>query len=135
MENLTDHPLRFASLVIVLLLPIHFFLPRDLSVTVSAVILVLIAGVYLGFAALDGRVSAVMTETIGAVIFAAGAVVGLSSWPLAIPIALFAHAGWDMLHHRAGFGAAVPVWYVPFCAVIDIVVGGGLIALYLFRGI
>ena len=124
------HPYRFASVLIAILLPVHIVVPRDFSISLSAIILSGIAGAYIGFAARDGRPSAFLIEGAGAAIFIAAAFAGLSGFALAIPLGLFAHAGWDLLHHRGTFGAKVPSWYIPFCVAIDVAVGAGLLVLY-----
>jgi len=115
-----------------LLIPVHLFVAQPLSIQISALLLAVIAGAYIGFAAVDGRASALLVELTGAALFSLAALAGLNGYPLAIPIAFMAHAGWDWLHHgRAHFGAAVPGWYIPFCVVIDLLVGGALLILYL----
>ena len=115
-----------------LLIPVHLFVPGPVSLQIAALLLATIAGVYIGFAAIDGRLVAMVTEFVGAGLFGLAALAGLNGYPLVIPIALMAHAGWDWLHHAVPrFGAGVPFWYVPFCVVIDLAVGGVLLALYL----
>lgn len=116
----------------ILLVPLHFLVPSDLSLQIAALLLCVIAGAYIGFAAADGRPGAMVTEFAGAGLFGAAGLAGLNGYPLAIPIAIMAHAGWDWLHHTT-FGARVPGWYIPFCVVVDLLVGGALLALYLTR--
>lgn len=36
------------------------------------------------------------------------------------------HAIWDLAHHQSDFGARVPPRYLPFCVMIDLVVGAAL---------
>lgn len=126
---MTKKPLLLGSAVIGLTLPIHFFLPEDVSVQLAALLMALIAGAYIGFGAADGRAEAFWFEFAGAGLFGGAALAGLLVHPLIIPAAIIAHAGWDWAHH-AGFGAKVPSWYIPFCVWIDVVVGIGLIALW-----
>ena len=70
-------------------------------------------------------------------LFALAAVLGLLLWPLLLPIAYFAHALWDFAHHnRLSLPlVAIPRWYVPWCVVIDVIVGAGLIVIWRGHGI
>lgn len=100
----------------------HLFFPLDWSVSIAALTLVFIAGIYVGFAIMNGRESAFTTEASVAVTFSLLGLGGLlfSAW--IIPIGLIGHAIWDMLHHRKShLLAEVPTWYVPFCIVVDVV--------------
>ena len=76
-------------------------------------LLVLVAGIYVGFALQDGRVAVLAIEAA-----VAGAFVGLwvSAW--AVPVAYVLHGFWDVAHHRH-VATAMPTWYIPFCAVFD----------------
>lgn len=123
-------PLLVGSALAGVLLPVHFFLDKTVSVYLAAITLSIIAGAYIGFAAKDGRWSAFAIEMGGASIFSVAALIGLLGWPLAIPIGIIAHAGWDLLHHNDFFGARIPQWYIPFCAIIDLIVGIGFLVLY-----
>lgn len=123
-------PILSGTGVIAFTLPLHLFLPFELSVQVAAILLALIAGAYIGFGASDGRVSVFAVEFVIAGLFGAAALIGLLWWPWAIPIGILLHAGWDLLHHNHKFGAKIPQWYIPFCVIIDVVVGFGLIAIW-----
>src|SRR3954453_16513479 len=59
---MATHPLFTGSGLAVLSLPLHLFLPAQTSVLLAALTLALIAGVYLGFAFVDGRLSVMTTE-------------------------------------------------------------------------
>src|SRR3954466_4530972 len=62
---MATHPLFTGSGLAVLSLPLHLFLPAQTSVLLAALTLALIAGVYLGFAFVDGRLSVMTTELCG----------------------------------------------------------------------
>ncbi|MEM8615686.1 MAG: hypothetical protein AAGF20_02010 [Pseudomonadota bacterium] len=126
----TMRPYLMGSGVIGLTLPLHLFLPFDVSVQVAALLLAIIAGAYIGFGASDGRGHVFATEFTGAGLFGAAAVLGLLWQPWVIAAAIIAHAGWDFAHHNGRFGARIPQWYIPFCALIDIAVGLGLLGIW-----
>ncbi|MEL6789742.1 MAG: hypothetical protein AAGL18_06025 [Pseudomonadota bacterium] len=132
---LPSYPVPVGLVVGALLIPAHLILPPTLSYTLAAVTLVAIALIYVGFALRDGRRGALIIEIIGASVFCAAALLGLYGFPYVIPIAIMAHAGWDILHHNFPVGARVPSWYIPFCAIVDVVAGGGLLILYAYGAV
>lgn len=123
-------PLLAGSGIIALSLPLHLFLPFDVSVQLAALLLAIIAGAYIGFASADGRMSALVMEFAVASGFGVAALVGLMWQPWVIPVAIIAHGFWDFLHHNDVLGARIPQWYIPFCAWIDLAVGLGLLAIW-----
>lgn len=125
------HPILLGSGLTALLVPVHLLVPEPVSVQIAALTLAVIGGAYIGFGAADGRFSILVTEFAGAVIFALAALMGLLWTPLAIPLGIMSHALWDFLHHNGMFGAKVPGWYIPLCVIVDLGVGGTLLALYL----
>ncbi|MEL6111179.1 MAG: hypothetical protein AAFR20_00090 [Pseudomonadota bacterium] len=127
---LTAYPVPMGIVVAALLLPAHFIFPRTYSVLFAAVTLVVIAAIYLAFAVRDGRRQALAAECSGFALYALAALVGISGFPVVIPLAIMAHAGWDLLHHNGQFGATIPSWYAPFCATVDILAGGALLFLF-----
>lgn len=99
----------------------HLLLPLDWSVAVASLTLVFIAGIYVGFAIINGRDHAFMTEVTVAISFSALGLGGMfiSAW--IIPAGLIGHAIWDLLHHRKSHMLAeIPEWYIPFCIVVDL---------------
>jgi hypothetical protein len=121
---------------VVSLLP-HFLMTPEASLGFAAILIALIAGIYFGFAVVDGSNRDQLVEFNVAGLFAISALVGLLVWPLLLPIAYLAHACWDVAHHnRARLSlVAIPQWYVPWCAVIDVIVGAGLLVLWRGRGL
>ncbi len=107
-------------------LALHIFLPQDVSHVVAAILLATIAGVYIGFAANDGRMSRIVVEATVACLFATFATWALITAPLLLPLGYIAHAGWDFLHHTPLFNVKMPKWYVPACVIYDVIVGVGL---------
>ena len=113
------------------LLP-HFFLSPQASLGFAAVFIGLIAGVYFGFAVVNGSGHDQLVEFNVTGLFAVSGLLGLLLWPLLLPIAYFAHAGWDLAHHnRARLSLVeIPQWYVPWCVVIDVIIGMGLLVVW-----
>jgi hypothetical protein len=118
------------------LLP-HAFLPPEASLGFAAILIAVIAGIYFGFAAVNGSGRDQIVEFNVTSLFAVAGLLGLLYWPLLLPIAYFAHAGWDLAHHnRARLPlVAIPRWYVPWCVVIDVIVGMGLLVIWHSDGI
>jgi hypothetical protein len=118
------------------LLP-HFFLPANLSVSFAAIVISLIAGIYFGFAVMNGSTREQMIEFSVAGLFMLAAISGIAIWPGIVALAYFAHAGWDFLHHNRLnlWLVRIPSWYVPWCVIIDVIVGAGLIVFWRAHGI
>ena len=118
------------------LLP-HFFLPAEASLAFAAVLIALIAGIYFGFAVVNGSPRDQFVEFNVTGLFTVSALIGLLLWPVLLPLAYFGHALWDLAHHnRARLSlVAIPQWYVPWCVVIDVIIGAGLLAIWTSHGI
>ncbi|UWQ95509.1 hypothetical protein K3728_17845 [Rhodobacteraceae bacterium M385] len=115
-----------AAVLLALFVPIHILLPVDQSIIVAGVTLATIGGAYIGFAARADSATVFWMELAVAMLFGLTAVLGITVHWAFLPAGLALHAVWDLLHHNRGFGAAVPNWYIPMCAVFD-----GLAALFL----
>lgn len=116
---------KVGALLAVASLPVHFVMPIRASEHLAAITLALIAGIYVGFALQDGRLRIVATEVGIALAFAGCALLGLWITPWAVPAAVALHGVWDLAHHRH-VTTAIPRWYVPFCAIYDVVFALGL---------
>ncbi|SFU98660.1 hypothetical protein SAMN04488527_1724 [Aliiroseovarius crassostreae] len=114
-------------------LAVHLVLPVDASQTLAALLLTLIAGVYIGFAVNDGRLPRILVEGSVAIGFVAFAGWALLYAPILLPLGYIFHAGWDFLHHTSIFNMKMPKWYVPACVVFDVIVGLGLWAIWLIH--
>lgn len=108
-------------------IPVLILLPEQLAKPWAALLLAMIGGAYVGFAARDGRQSANIIELVGCLGFGMIALVGLSFHALLIGGGYLAHGFWDLFHHRHGPHAATPAWYIPFCVVYDWIVGAFLL--------
>ena len=113
------------------LLP-HAFLPAEASTGFAAVLIALIAGIYFGFAVVNGSPRDQLVEFNVAGLFAVAALLGLLWWPLLLALAYFGHAVWDLAHHNKARLSlvSIPQWYVPWCVVIDVIIGAGLLVIW-----
>jgi len=120
------HPYWAGTLLGLATIPVFIVLPPPLDKQWAAVLLAIIAGAYVGFAARDGRHSSNIIELLGAIGFGILAVAGLAFSSLLIAGGYVAHGIWDLIHHQHGPLADTPAWYIPFCVVYDIIVGAFL---------
>ena len=88
-----------------------------------AILLVVIASIYIGFGINDGRRKEMVTEVIIGILFIAVAFLGLwvSIWFLVG--GYFLHGIWDIVHRPTMVSTKVQKWYPPFCMVYDWTVG------------
>jgi multisubunit Na+/H+ antiporter MnhB subunit len=121
---------------IVSLIP-HFFLSPDMSLAFAAILLGVVAGVYFGFAVTRGNNLQQQIEFNVAFLFAIAALLGLGISPWFIPAAFLAHGLWDFAHHNQARLrlVSIPQWYIPWCVIIDGIVGFGLIVIWRLKGI
>lgn len=110
----------------------HAFLPAQASLGFAAVLIALIAGIYFGFAVVNGSPRDQFVEFNMSGAFAVAGLLGLLYWPLLLPLAYFGHGAWDLAHHNRWRLplVAIPQWYVPWCVVIDVIVGTGLLIIW-----
>ncbi len=134
---LARKPLLTSVLVGVVTLVPHAFLPPQASLGFAAVIIALIAGIYFGFAVMNGSPRDQFVEFTVAGLFALTGLLGLLVWPILLPLAYFAHAAWDFAHHnRLNLPLVrIPRWYVPWCVVIDVIVGVGMLVIWSRHGL
>ncbi|GAB5494324.1 MAG: hypothetical protein Phog2KO_45390 [Phototrophicaceae bacterium] len=103
------------------------FLTDEQTIEFFAIVLAVIASIYVGFALSDGRLREIAIEVFTAIIFGICALAGLWVFPIALPIGYIAHGFWDMVHHQHGIKTKVIDWYIPFCVVVDWLLGAYLI--------
>jgi hypothetical protein len=115
----------------------HLFLSPEGSIAFAAVVVSLIAGVYFGFAVMNGSPRDQLVEFNVTGLFTLAGLLGLLLWPVLIPMAYFAHAAWDFAHHNRLHLplVSIPAWYVPWCVVIDVIVGAGLLVIWRTQGL
>lgn len=122
-------PLHAGLIFGVFPLPLHLFLPLHMSHQLAALSVVVIAGIYVGFAFKDGRASVLRIELLGAAGFMAAAWLGLNGMPMAIVVALALHGLWDLLHHSP-IKTEIPDWYIGFCITTDWLMAAGLAVIW-----
>lgn len=134
---LARRPLLTGVLIGIGSLAPHFFLPADASLAYAAVLIALIAGIYFGFAVTRGSLRDQIVEFSVSGVFAVAGILGLLMTPLVLPLAYCGHALWDLAHHNRWRLplVSIPRWYVPWCAVIDVIIGLGLLVLWTGKGI
>jgi hypothetical protein len=86
-------------------------------------VLIVIAFLYVLFAAIDGRPSVVLVEFSFAMVFSSIALAGYRSacWIVAVGIA--GHGVFDFLHQFFIEDRGVPVWWPGFCGTVDVLLG------------
>jgi hypothetical protein len=98
-------------------------LSRDTAFGLLAILLGMIASIYLGYALGDGRLRVFQVEYVGMVAFAALATIALAEGSaVLLALGYFGHGLWDLMHHRRGVDTRMPWWYVPLCLSYDAVV-------------
>lgn len=99
-------------------------LSRRAAFGLLAILLGMIASVYLGYALNDGRLRIFGIEYVGLVAFTALATVALTrASGVLLGLGYLGHGLWDGIHHRRAVDTVMPWWYVPGCLGYDAVVG------------
>lgn len=89
-------------------------------------VMIVIAFLYVLFAAMSGSTVTVLIEMVPAIIFTAAAVAGFRSAMSLVALALVAHGLFDAVHAQLITNTAVPPWWPAFCLAYDVVAGGYL---------
>jgi Family of unknown function (DUF6010) len=133
----SEWPLATGVAVGLISLAPHFFLSPAMSLAFAAILLGVVAGVYFGFAVVRGSNFQQQLEFNVAFLFAIAALLGMGVSPWFLPLAFLAHGVWDFAHHNSAKLdlVAIPQWYIPWCVVIDVIVGLGLIAIWHWNGV
>ena len=108
------------TFVSVLIMLTHVLLPRMLAFDMTALLLTIIAAVYVGFALADGRPAVMLQELSAAAFFVLLAALGLWVNPYLWVLGLVLHAVWDWLHHIEVVGTRIPSYYPPVCVLVDL---------------
>jgi hypothetical protein len=88
---------------------------------VYALGLVLIAGIYIGFAVADGRPTIIAVECVVAGAFAVLAAAAITGPAWLLVVGFVGHGLKDLWQHRRRFVTGTR-WWPPFCLVVDWVV-------------
>jgi hypothetical protein len=96
---------------------------RRWGLALLGVLLGAIAGVYAGFALVDGRGPAIAIQVPVMFAFIAVSVAGVVISPRILAAGYLLHAAWDAAHQLAWLSVASPDWYAAACIVYDAIVG------------
>ncbi len=98
-------------------------LPQDWAWQAIAVLLAVIAAIYIGFAINDGRRNILIIEISIATVFLGLVFGGLWLSPIFLIVGYFAHGLWDLAHHPKGVQTTIQSWYPPACLIYDWALG------------
>ena len=97
------------------------------------VVLIVIAGLYLLFAAMSGSTGVLIAEALPALLFVAVAAIGFRKTPWLVVAGLALHGVFDFFHHEVITNPGVPVWWPGWCLAYDVAAAAYLAALILIR--
>ena len=97
------------------------------------VVMVVIAFIYVLFAAMGGTTRTLLIESSVAVVFAAVSVLGFKKHLWLAAAALVAHGLFDGVHGQLIANAGVPEWWPAFCASFDVAAGAYMAGLLWYR--
>jgi len=97
------------------------------------VVLIVIATLYLLFAAMAGSTDSLVAEAIPALVFVAIAALGFRMNPWLVVAGLALHGVFDFFHHAVITNPGVPVWWPGWCLAYDVVAAAYLAALIVIR--
>ncbi len=97
------------------------------------VVLIVIAALYLLFAAMAGSTDTLVAEAIPALGFIAMAAVGFRKTPWLVVAGLALHGVFDFFHHAVIANPGVPKWWPGWCLAYDVVAAAYLAVLILIR--
>ncbi|VAX01371.1 hypothetical protein MNBD_GAMMA21-2623 [hydrothermal vent metagenome] len=96
---------------------IGIYLPTFPALDFFAILLSMIAGLYVGFSFADGRTDKIVIEISFAFVVGAIALFGMWKWLWLIPTGYLLLAIWSGWHHYFYIGARVKAWFAPMCAL------------------
>ena len=97
------------------------------------VVLIVIATLYLLFAAMAGSTDSLVAEAIPALVFVAMAALGFRKTPWLVVAGLALHGVFDFFHHALIANPGVPAWWPGWCLAYDAVAAAYLAALIFIR--
>ena len=100
---------------------------------VHALMVVLIAAVYIGFAVSDGRTKVIVAECAVVVGFFLVAAIAVTETPWILVGLYLAHGAKDLWQHRHQFVRGTRGWR-PFCFAVDMAVAG-IVAIQILAGV
>jgi hypothetical protein len=97
------------------------------------VVLIVIAALYLLFAAMADSTSSLVAESVPALAFVTTAALGFRRTPWLVVAGLALHGVFDFFHHALIANPGVPAWWPGWCLAYDVVAAGYLAVLILTR--
>ena len=97
------------------------------------VVLIVIANLYLLFAAMAKSTGSLVAEAIPALVFVAMAALGFQKTPWFVVAGLALHGVFDFFHHAMIANPGVPAWWPGWCLAYDVVAAAYLAALMVVR--
>ena len=128
-------PYLVAVVLALLIVAVTRIAGMDRDRALYPVALIVIGSYYVLFATMGGSTPSIVTETIGALVFLAIAVIGfrINLWIVALAIA--GHGLFDFfVHPYLVTNPGMPPWWPAFCGTIDIALAI-LVAILLNRGV
>jgi hypothetical protein len=101
--------------------------------TVHALMIVLIAAVYIGFAVSDGRTKVIAVESVVVGVLFVVAAVAVAVTPWLLVVLYVAHGAKDLWQHRHQFVRGTR-WWPPFCFAVDMAVAS-IVAAQILLGV
>jgi hypothetical protein len=101
--------------------------------TVHALMVTLIAAIYIGFAVSDGRANVIAVECAVVLAFTVTAAVAVTGTPWLLVALYLAHGAKDLWQHRTGFVRGTR-WWPPFCFAVDMAVAA-IVAAQILAGV
>jgi hypothetical protein len=101
--------------------------------TVHALMVTLIAAVYIGFAVSDGRTKVILVECSVVLAFFIASTAAVTATPWLVVAMYLAHGAKDLWQHRTQFVRGTR-WWPPFCFAVDMAVAG-IVAAQLLVGV
>ncbi len=107
---------------------------QERSAAFYGTVLIVIALVYVLFAAMAGVPQVIVVESAVAAVFVAGAVGAVRGRTrrragILMAVGLAAHGGYDLMHSVVVSNPVVPGWWPGFCGVVDLALGGWVLVL------
>lgn len=100
--------------------------------TVHALMVTLIAAIYIGFAVSDGRTNVIIVESTVVAAFFIASTVAVTATPWLVVALYLAHGAKDLWQHRTHFVRGTR-WWPPFCLAVDFTVAA-IVAAQLVAG-
>jgi thiol:disulfide interchange protein len=123
----------FAAVVLALpTIGVDLVLPDQQARALLTVLLAAIAGIYVGFALMDGRARILVLEASIALAFVLLATLGAQESLLLLALGYIGHGVWDLAHHPNYVPTRLVPWYPPFCALYDWLIAAFILVRWVF---